>query len=195
MKDIASPLDVIHPSNTLTYASLAAGLAAIGAALDGTTAGAGALIAIAVLCDTFDGQFARLFARSAVQRQVGVQLDSLSDAIAFGAAPVVCAWLTSGPAFASALLYAACAITRLAFYNVTKERRDGFVGLPVPVAALLWATVIAFPVTPSVTSALLAATGVAMILPLPIPRPRGVALALFACWPLMVGTAHLARIL
>ena len=195
MSGITSPLDVIHPSNMLTYASLAAGLAAIGAALDGTTAGAGALIATAVLCDTFDGQFARLFTRSAAQRQVGGQLDSLSDAIAFGAAPVVCAWLTSGPAFASALLYAACAITRLAFYNVTREKRDGFVGLPVPVAALLWATVTAFPITSSVTTVLLAATGVAMILPLPIPRPRGVALALFACWPLMVGTTHLLRIL
>ena len=195
MKAIASPLDVIHPSNALTYASLAAGLGAIGAALDGTTAGAGALVAIAVLFDTFDGQFARLFERSTVQKQVGVQLDSLSDAVAFGAAPVVCVWLTSGPAFASALLYAACAITRLAFYNVTQEKRDGFVGLPVPVAALLWATATAFPDSSGVTGTLLAATGVAMVLPLPIPRPRGVALALFACWPLMVGTAHLSRIL
>ena len=195
MTRITSPLDVIHPSNALTYASLAAGLAAMGAALDGTTAGAGTLIAIAVLFDTFDGRFARLFRRTGIQRQVGVQLDSLSDAIAFGAAPVVCAWLTSGPAFTSALLYAACAITRLAFYNVMEEKRDGFVGLPVPVAALLWATVLAFPVSSSVTTALLAAAGVAMILPLPIPRPRGLALAVFACWPLMVGTAHLSKIL
>lgn len=190
MNALASPLDALHPSNLLTYASLAAGLAAVGAALDGTAAGAGALIAVAVLLDTFDGRFARRFTRSRLQHQVGVQLDSLADAIAFGAAPVICTWLTSGPAFATSVLYAACAITRLAFYNVTEDTRDGFVGLPVPVAALLWATGLLWRPGAGLATTLAAATAIMMVLPIPIPRPRGAALALFACWPIAVCAAH-----
>jgi CDP-diacylglycerol--serine O-phosphatidyltransferase len=195
MNAMVSPLDVVHPSNLLTYASLTAGLAAIAVALEGTTPAAGALVAIAVLFDTFDGRFARLFRRSELQAKAGGQLDSLADAIAFGVAPVVCAWLTSGPAFVSSLLYAACAITRLAFYNVTEERRDGFVGLPVPVAALIWTTSLALPIAAGGTSVVFAAAAVAMVLPLPIPRPRGFALLAFACWPAIVGAAHVLSIL
>ena len=193
MSALASPLDAVHPSNALTYASLAAGFAAIAAALDGTTAGAGALVALAVLFDTFDGRFARLFARNEIQRQVGVQLDSLADAIAFGAAPVICTWLVSGPWFATSVLYAACAITRLAFYNVSHEQREGFVGLPVPLAALIWSTVLLWQSTAALTTIVAAVTAVAMVLPIPVPRPRGVGLAAFACWPLIVGVLHVVR--
>ena len=86
----ASPLRCFHPSNLLTYASLLASIAAIacaGLALPGV---AGALIALAVILDTFDGRFARMFARSGDQRAIGGQLDSLADAVSFGLAPAMC---------------------------------------------------------------------------------------------------------
>ena len=86
----ASPLRAFHASNLLTYASLVAGVGAIAFAARGNRSAAGALIAMSVVADTFDGRFAGLFRRTAMQRQVGVQLDSLSDAIAFGIAPAVC---------------------------------------------------------------------------------------------------------
>src|SRR5688572_7615507 len=186
----ASPLAAIHPSNTLTYASLLAGMGAIAAALSGNAGGAGALIALSVIFDTFDGRFARLFARTPQQRDLGVQLDSLSDAIAFGVAPVICVGMLSPSAALAAFAYAACAITRLAFYNVTHEHIDGFIGLPVPVAALICSTALLFSPRGDTAIALFVISAAAMVLPLHIPRPRGAGLAAFVCWPLVVLAGH-----
>ena len=62
----ASPLAAFHRANALTYVSLLASIAAIAAAFRGGASHAGALIAVAVIADTFDGRFARMFARSAL---------------------------------------------------------------------------------------------------------------------------------
>jgi len=194
---ISSPWRAFHRGNALTYGSLCAAIGAIGCAAAGWAAGAGACIAMAVMADTFDGRFARMFERNALQRAVGVQLDSLSDAIAFGVAPVVCAALLTASAgrgtpmllmlwWASGATYAACAITRLAFYNLMHDDTAGFVGLPVPVAALVWATALLLAPGPAASIALFATTACAMVLPLPIPRPTGIGLAAFACWPMVV---------
>jgi phosphatidylserine synthase len=183
--------------NLLTYGSLLCAVGAIAFAVNGHSGAAGAWLAAAVIFDTFDGRFARLFARSEMQRAVGMQLDSLSDAIAFGIAPAVCVaalFPGIGPAWwMAAFAYAACAITRLAFYNLTHEQQEGFVGLPVPVAALIWASALLSQPTPLVLTGVAALTAAAMVLPLRIPRPRGVGFAAFVCWPVLVIAAHLAR--
>ena len=186
-----SPLAAFHPGNAMTFASLLAGVGAMALALDGSAAGAGALIATAVIFDTFDGRFARLFVRTASQRDVGVQLDSLSDAVAFGVAPVACLGFLSQLWWPAGFTYTACAIARLAFYNATHGDRTGFVGLPVPVAALIWSTALLAQPVAAATTALMFVSAAAMVLPLPIPRPRGLALALFTCWPLTLVLAHL----
>jgi phosphatidylserine synthase len=202
MTTLASPLRAFHASNLLTYASLVAGVAAIAFGAGGNRSAAGALIAMSVVADTFDGRFAGLFRRTAMQRLVGVQLDSLSDAIAFGIAPVVCmaavradGWRSASAGFFwfAVFVYAACAITRLAFYNVAREQTEGFVGLPVPVAALVLATSLAFAPGIVTSIALFLATAAFMVSPLPIPRPRGIGLAAFTCWPLVLIAWHIAR--
>jgi CDP-diacylglycerol---serine O-phosphatidyltransferase len=202
MTALASPLRTFHASNLLTYASLAAGVGAMAFAARGNLSAAGALIAISVMADTFDGRFARLFRRTDRQREIGVQLDSLSDAIAFGIIPAVCMgalrieWGRPAAAdifWVAAFAYAACAITRLAFYNVTHERAEGFVGLPAPVAALVPATALVFDPGIAVSTAVFITTAAAMVLPLPIPRPRGLGLAAFTCWPLVLVAVHIAR--
>src|SRR5688572_17116403 len=122
----ASPAGAFHPANSLTYVSLLAGIVAIATSLADRPGLAGALIALSVIADTFDGRFARLFVRSPAQREVGVQLDSLSDAIAFGITPCICLasvapWDALGMQIAwwiAVFAFAACAITRLAFYNI-----------------------------------------------------------------------------
>jgi CDP-diacylglycerol--serine O-phosphatidyltransferase len=209
----ASPLRAFHRSNLLTYVSLAAGVGAIAVAMRGNGGAAGILIATSVVADTFDGRFARQFQRIAIQHDLGVQLDSLSDAIAFGIAPVVClaARRPVAPGVASgvtswepavlvifwlcAIAYAACAITRLAAYNVThvtdNQAAADFSGLPAPVAALTLATALAFAPGSAAAATLLILTASAMVLPLPIPRPRGVGLAAFTCWPLALIVWHL----
>ena len=194
-----SPAAAFHRANSLTYLSLLAGLMAIGTSLAGRSGAAGALIALAVIADTFDGRFARMFERSQEEREIGVQLDSLSDAIAFGVAPCIClAGLTpGGPAgtqivwWMASFVFAACAITRLAFYNVTHETAAGFIGLPVPVAALVAASVLLL--APSSTAATVAMllTSAAMVMPLHVPRPTGYGLATFVLWPVTLVLLHL----
>lgn len=185
----ASPLRAFHASNALTYGSLLAGVGAIAAAIDGNRAAAGALIALSVILDTFDGRFAGMFPRTPGQRAIGVQLDSLSDAIAFGVAPVLCMGLPAWAVFA----FAAAVISRLAFYNVTHAKTEGFVGMPAPVAALTCASALLLDPGQAASIALLLVTAVAMVAPLPFPRPTGIGLAAFVCWPALVLAAHLVR--
>lgn len=194
----ASPLAVFHTSNALTYVSLVTAIAAMAGAARGNVAAAGSLIAVSVLADTFDGTFARLFTRSEEQRAIGAQLDSLSDAIAFGAAPCVCMTLLAPAAGWFAVLwwsvfavFAACAISRLAFFNLTHDDVRGFVGVPVPVAALISSSLLLFDLAPITSLVALLVTAFAMVLPVSLPRPSGAGLALFVLWPFTVIAVHL----
>ena len=115
------------------------------------------LIALAMIFDALDGRLAR-FARHTTD--FGGQLDSLADAVSFGAAPAIIAlhvfkadavldWVGAGevsvPLFVSRLiwavgaLYLACALLRLARFNVSNEHGEqahmSFLGLPSPAAA------------------------------------------------------------
>ena len=193
-----SPLDAFHRANALTYLSLAAAVAALAAASAGHAAAAGALVAVAVIADTFDGWFARQFVRNERERSFGAQLDSLSDAIAFGIAPSLCMLLLMPAGAPSVVIgwwiacatFAACAITRLAFYNVTREGADGFIGLPVPVAALIWSSVLLLDPGRVAAALVMLLTAAAMVAPMRLPRPTGAGLAVFALWPLVVIALH-----
>jgi CDP-diacylglycerol--serine O-phosphatidyltransferase len=199
---MASPADAFDRRNLLTYVSLLCGVAAIAAANGGNTPIAGFLIAAAVIADTFDGRFARRFGSDPRRRALGVELDSLADAIAFGIAPPLCAALllhedmdAAGAAlWGAAFVHAACAITRLASFNVNaaESAAGGFVGIPVPLAALIWATALLVQPAAAATIGVILVTAAAMVSPLRVPRPTGVGIALFTCWPLAVALGHLA---
>jgi CDP-diacylglycerol---serine O-phosphatidyltransferase len=120
------------------------------------------LIFLGMLFDALDGSAARLTNQTS---EIGAQLDSLCDAITFGVAPAflmlqfvryehVGSGVESAFAFhprflwTIGLLYALCAILRLARFNVETDEEvegshDHFSGLPSPAAA---ATVAAFPI-------------------------------------------------
>ncbi|MCS7166106.1 MAG: CDP-diacylglycerol--serine O-phosphatidyltransferase [Gemmatales bacterium] len=103
------------------------------------------LIFAAMVFDVFDGYLAR---RSRTASQFGAELDSLCDAISFGAAPGFLL-LQLGDRFTSrlageiflliALLYMVCAVLRLARFNVQTsldvKSHKTFQGLPSPAAA------------------------------------------------------------
>jgi CDP-diacylglycerol--serine O-phosphatidyltransferase len=105
----------------------------------------GWLIVAAMIFDSLDGYIARL-ARST--SKFGGELDSLCDAISFGAAPALLL-LKMGPGWdrqlwhealaVIATLYMVCAVLRLARYNVRSMIESGgskkFEGLPSPAAA------------------------------------------------------------
>jgi CDP-diacylglycerol---serine O-phosphatidyltransferase len=195
-----APTSSLHVSNALTYASLASGVLAVMSAMRGSAAGAGAFLALAALADTFDGRFARLFQRDANREAIGVQLDSLSDAATFGLAPVAAVAVLLGARgdgmwivwWAAAIFYASCAITRLAFYNVSHAPNDGsgFVGVPTPIAALVWSSALAFGTSAASASIIAAVVGLAMIAPIPIRRPADGGLTIFVMWPMTLLVVH-----
>ena len=89
----------------------------------------GALIFLAMLFDTFDGQVARL---TRTTSDFGGQLDSLSDVVSFGVAPAIllvkmCPQFTSvhsEAVWTIAGLFACCAALRLARFNVETDDND-----------------------------------------------------------------------
>jgi phosphatidylserine synthase len=147
---VRAPVHDLHASNLLTYGSIAAALGAIAASRGaGHLSLSGALLALAVIFDTFDGGFARRFARDDRQRQIGGQIDSLVDAVVFGLTPiVVLAGLPDSPAAAAAgwwwwwsaaFIYLLSAVTRLGAFTVDADETR-FVA-PAPAMALIWSTV------------------------------------------------------
>jgi len=199
---MASPADPFDRRNLLTYVSLLCGVAAVAAASAGRAGTAGLAIAIAVIADTFDGRFARRFGSDPRRDALGTELDSLSDAIAFGVAPPLCSVLLLNEGLSpvdlalwiAVFVHAACAVTRLASFNIdaTEGPKGHFVGIPVPLAALIWSTALLVQPSAAATSGVILVTAAAMVLPIRIPRPTGAGLAVFVLWPLAVGIGHLA---
>lgn len=122
-------------------------------------------IGLAILFDTLDGRVARA-TRTATE--IGVQLDSLADVVTFGIGPIalVYAW-GIGAVFQEQtamhnlgvfllFMYLMCGAFRLARFNLqatrprvliegsTKIDKKNFVGLPIPPAAGLMASIIHF---------------------------------------------------
>ncbi|MCR5171754.1 MAG: CDP-alcohol phosphatidyltransferase family protein [Treponema sp.] len=129
----------------------------------------GALVAIVCLMvcgllDAFDGKVARTKKnRSDFERKFGIQIDSLSDVIAFGVLPSAIGanlvrfsrFINNLPPFynfikkvlfAMLFLYVLAAVIRLAYFNVTEEirqesdegNREFYTGVPVTTAAIIF---------------------------------------------------------
>jgi CDP-diacylglycerol--serine O-phosphatidyltransferase len=103
-------------------------------------------IILAMIFDGLDGRIARAIGATS---NFGVEFDSLSDLMAFGLAPAILTynWVLQpfGRAgWMAAFLFALCGALRLARFNVQRsgERKDHFVGLPIPMAAGVLATTV-----------------------------------------------------
>jgi CDP-diacylglycerol--serine O-phosphatidyltransferase len=108
---------------------------------------AGAIF-IAGVFDGLDGWVARLTNSTT---RFGIELDSLSDLVAFGVAPSVMfykwAFAPFGRiGFAAAFLFTACGALRLARYNVQMGSTESkaFTGMPIPGAAGVLGAVVLF---------------------------------------------------
>lgn len=101
---------------------------------------AGIFILMACGCDLLDGYIARRFKQI---NQIGGELDSLSDAIAFAVAPGLMLYFayadftkgtwSYGMLCIGTAFFICCGVLRLAWFNVTHY--EGYVGLVVPLAA------------------------------------------------------------
>ena len=125
----------------------------------------------AVLFDMLDGRIARM---TKTTTEIGVQLDSIADVVTFGLAPAVLAYVWGYGATLQegsdlhrlgwflSFMYLMCGAFRLARFNVQSSRprilaegtikvdKKSFVGLPIPVAGGLIASLIHFNPSPLV---------------------------------------------
>ena len=95
------------------------------------------LVMLAALTDRFDGKAARHFD---VVSDLGKELDSLSDLISFGVAPIVVAWKISFIQYGIlgyliAIIFPIAGAYRLARYNITTFN-NVFQGIPITIAGL-----------------------------------------------------------
>lgn len=106
-----------------------------------------AAIALAIVLDGLDGRVAR---RLKATSKFGVEFDSFSDLVSFGLAPALMVYHWSFQPYADelgvpiAFVYALCAASRLARFNIQAENLKGFTGLPTPGAAGLVAAYMNF---------------------------------------------------
>ena len=133
---------VILP-NGATLASLFFGVFAIVAASRSEFDTAARCVVAAGICDALDGRIARA---TGTGSRFGSELDSLVDAISFGLAPALIMYFAvlnrNGWDWIFAFLFVACAVIRLARFNVEQAGRAKkyFHGLPSPAAGMTLAT-------------------------------------------------------
>jgi len=134
--------------NGLTLIGMFAGFYAIVMAINGNYVLASWAVIVAIVFDSLDGFVARLTGSAT---RFGIELDSLSDLVAFGVAPAVIIYLSSirsfgRPGWVAAFMFVACGALRLARFNVqmvTTEKRY-FMGVPIPAAAFVLVSLIIF---------------------------------------------------
>jgi CDP-diacylglycerol--serine O-phosphatidyltransferase len=134
--------------NTLTLCGMFCGFFSIMSAINGNFFHSAWAIILANIFDGLDGWIARLTNTST---RFGVELDSLSDLVAFGVAPSVMMYkwaLVPYDRFgwAAAFLFVACGALRLARFNVQTGApgSKAFKGMPIPAAATILASIIIF---------------------------------------------------
>jgi len=134
--------------NTLTLCGMFCGFFAILSAINANYLHAAWAIVLANIFDGLDGWIARLTNTST---RFGIELDSLSDLVAFGVAPSVMMYKWALSPFerlgwAAAFLFVACGALRLARFNVQtgSPGSKAFKGMPIPAAATILASIVVF---------------------------------------------------
>ncbi len=134
----------------LTYLSLLSALFGIVKATQGKFTFAILCLLFSGFCDAFDGIVARSKKnRTETEKEFGIQIDSLCDVVGFGVFPALLGYfmgLDGTIGIIITLLYALCAVIRLAYFNVLEGRRQktetgcakSYRGLPVTSIAILF---------------------------------------------------------
>ena len=131
--------------NILTLGGVCLGISSIKFSIDGNFNLAVTLILFAAILDALDGRVARLIKGTS---EFGKELDSLTDFVSFGIAPVLILyfWELSNYGklgWAISLIYSVCCVLRLARFNLTKTdtqqewKNNFFEGIPSPAGGLL----------------------------------------------------------
>ena len=131
--------------NILTLAGVCLGISSIKFSIDGNYSLSVILILFAAILDALDGRLARLIKGTS---EFGKELDSLTDFVSFGIAPVFILYFWELNSYgklgwAITLIYSVCCVLRLARFNLTKIditenwKNNFFEGIPSPAGGLL----------------------------------------------------------
>ena len=131
--------------NILTLAGVCLGISSIKFSIDGNFNLAVTLILLAAILDALDGRVARFIKGTS---EFGKELDSLTDFVSFGIAPVFILYFWELNSYgklgwAITLIYSVCCVLRLARFNLTKTKdaeewkNNFFEGIPSPAGGLL----------------------------------------------------------
>jgi CDP-diacylglycerol--serine O-phosphatidyltransferase len=131
--------------NILTLGGVCLGISSIKFSIEGNYGLAVNFILIAAILDALDGRIARLIKGTS---EFGKELDSLTDFVSFGIAPVFVVYFWNLNSYgklgwAIALIYSLCCVIRLARFNLTKLeesqkwKNNFFEGVPSPAGGLL----------------------------------------------------------
>lgn len=173
----------------LTYMSLISSLIGITQSIHGAYKTAIFFLALAGLCDAFDGRVARTKSdRTEDEKNFGIQLDSLCDIVSFGVFPALICYLLGvrgALGLTVVCFYCVCALIRLAYFNVlesNRQKEEGgankvYHGLPVTSVSIIlpltfW---IQFIIPPFafivVLHVMLVTMGLLFILDFPVKKP------------------------
>ena len=131
--------------NILTLGGVCLGISSIKFSIDGNFSLAVTFILFAAILDTLDGRIARLIKGTS---EFGKELDTLTDFVSFGIAPVFILYfwelnIYGKLGWAITLIYSVCCVLRLARFNLTKInenqewKNNFFEGIPSPAGGLL----------------------------------------------------------
>ncbi len=131
--------------NILTLGGVCLGISSIKFSIDGNYNLAVILILFAAILDALDGRIARLVKGTS---EFGKELDSLTDFVSFGIAPVFILYFwelnnLGRLGWAITLIYSVCCVLRLARFNLTKTdnqqdwKNNFFEGVPSPAGGIL----------------------------------------------------------
>jgi len=131
--------------NILTLAGVCLGISSIKFSIDGNYTIAVNFILFAAILDALDGRIARMIKGTS---EFGKELDSLTDFVSFGIAPVFVLYFWELNKYgklgwAITLFYSVCCVLRLARFNLTKIdnqepwKNNFFEGIPSPAGGLL----------------------------------------------------------
>ena len=131
--------------NILTLAGVCLGISSIKFSIDGNFSLSVKLILLAAILDALDGRVARFIKGTS---EFGKELDSLTDFVSFGIAPVFILYFWElnnygKLGWAITLIYSVCCVLRLARFNLTKIqvteewKNNFFEGIPSPAGGLL----------------------------------------------------------
>lgn len=131
-----SMVRMIRLPDLFTMANVACGILSIMFAINDQYGYAAGLMLGAAAFDFFDGKIARWIGQ---QREFGRELDSLADTISFGVAPAIFAFslVQTKLAIIAFTIFVFCGILRLARYNITSDRTEGFIGMPITLNGIL----------------------------------------------------------